>query len=100
MITVMMSGLVQANDMKRYEVKSGKIEYTLKGSGEMMGGMVKIKSIGKKRLIFDNYGLKELSEENKVSKNTTMGTTKVDKTHSLKYMNGAIIYGVQLKKNA
>jgi len=98
MISVVLSGLLQANEMKRYEVKSGKIEYTLKGSGEMMGGMVKIKSIGKKRLIFDNYGLKELSEENKVSKNTTMGKTTVDKIHTLKYMNGSIIYGVQFNE--
>jgi len=96
-ITVILSGFIHAEEIKRYEVKSAKIEYELKGSGNMMGGMVKIESSGKKRLIFDSYGLKELSEENKVSKNTTMGTTKVDKTHSLKYMNGAIIYGVQFK---
>jgi hypothetical protein len=37
--------------MKKYDVKSGKIEYTLKGSGNIMG-MVKIKSVGKKRVIF------------------------------------------------
>ncbi len=98
MITAIVSGFIHADEMKRYEVKSAKIEYELKGSGEMMGGMVKIKSIGKKRLIFDNYGLKELNEENKVTKNTTMGTTKVDKTHTLKYMNGSIVYSVRFKE--
>jgi len=96
-IAVVISGLAQAQDMKRYEVKSAKIEYDIKGSGNMMGGMVKIKSVGKKRLIFDNYGLKELNEESKVTKNTTMGTTKVDKVHVLNYMNGAIVYGVDFK---
>ena len=97
-VVVVISGLAQAQEMKKYEVKSAKIEYEIKGSGNMMGGMVKIKSVGKKRLVFDNYGLKELNEENKVTKNTTMGTTKVDKVHVLNYMNGAIVYGVDFKQ--
>ncbi len=98
LIAVVTMSLAQAQDIKRYEVKSAKIEYELKSSGNMMGGMVKIKGIGKKRLIFNNYGLKELTEENKVTKNSTMGQTKVDKTHTLKYMNGSIIYSVQFKE--
>ena len=98
MISVVLSGLIQASETKKYDVKSAKIEYEVKGSGEMMGGMVKIESMGTKRLLFDDYGLKELNEESKVSKNTTMGTTKVDKTHTLNYINGSIVYGVQFKE--
>jgi len=97
-ITIVVSGLVNAQEMKRYDVESANIEYELKGSGNMMGGMVKIKSLGKKRLVFDNYGLQELTEENKVTKNTTMGKTKVDKMHVLSYANYAIVYRVNFKK--
>ena len=97
MIVGLVSGLVQAEEMKRYNVKSAKIEYEIKGSGDVMG-MMKTKTVGKKRLIFDNYGMKELEEESKVSKETTMGKTKVNKTHHLKYMNESIIYSVNFKK--
>jgi hypothetical protein len=88
---------LHANQMKKYDVKSGKIEYTLKGSGNIMG-MVKIKSVGKKRVIFDDYGVKNLEEESKVEKETTMGETKVKKNHTLVYMNNAVIYRVDFKK--
>jgi len=97
LIAVVTMSMAQAQETKRYEVKSAKIEYDLKSSGEMMGGMVKIKGVGKKRVIFDNYGLKEITEENKVTKNRTMGETKVEKNHTLNYMNGAVIYSVKFK---
>ena len=83
--------------MKKYDVKSGKIEYSIKESGNIMG-MVKIKGIGKKRLIFDNFGVKDLTEENKVKKETTAGQTKVEKTHTMTYMNDGIMYRVDFKK--
>jgi len=38
---------VQAKQMQKYEVKSAKIEYELKSSGDIMG-MVTVESIGKK----------------------------------------------------
>jgi len=83
--------------MKRYDVKSGKIEYSIKESGNIMG-MVKIKGVGKKRLVFDNYGVKDLTEENKVKKETTGGQTKVTKEHTIQYMNDGIMYRVDFKK--
>ena len=83
--------------MKRYDVKSGKIEYSIKESGDIMG-MVKIKGVGKKRLVFDNYGMKDLTEENKVKKETTAGQTKVTKEHTIQYMNDGIMYRVDFKK--
>jgi len=89
--------MVQANEMKKYEVKSGKIVYELKGSGDIMG-MVQIKSIGKKRVIFDDYGIKNLEEKSEIKKETTMGETKVKKDHTLVYMNSAILYKVDFKK--
>jgi hypothetical protein len=89
--------VAQANQMNKYDVKSGKIEYELKGSGDIIG-MVKIKSLGKKRVIFDDYGVKNLEEESEVKKETTMGKTKVEKNHTLIYMNGVILYKVDFKK--
>jgi len=98
LITAMTSGLLYAQETKRYEIKSAKIEYSLKTSGDIMGGLAKVKGIGKKRLIFDNYGMRELTEKNKVTKTTTMGKTKVDKNHTLKYMNGAVLYSTNFEK--
>jgi len=86
-----------ADMMKRYDVKSGKIEYSIKESGNIMG-MVKIKGVGKKRLVFDNYGVKDLTEENKVKKETTAGQTKVTKEHTIQYMNDGIMYRVDFNR--
>jgi len=83
--------------MKKYDVKSAKIEYSIKESGNIMG-MVKIKGVGKKRVIFDNFGIKDLTEENKVKKETSAGQTKVEKTHIMTYMNDGIMYRVDFEK--
>ena len=83
------------NQMKLYDVKSGKIEYEIKGSGEIMGQ--KMKTVGKKRVIFDNNGAKNLTEENKIDKQTIMGQKKVTKTHTMTYMKESMIYHVDFK---
>ncbi len=88
---------LHANSMKRYDIKSGKIEYALSEDGNIMG-VAKVKSVGKKRVIFDNYGIKNLEEEVKVKKETTMGKTTTNKRHTLRYMNNAIIYNVDFKQ--
>jgi hypothetical protein len=92
-IGILGTGLVWANTAKKYDVKSAKIEYEIKGSGNIMG-MVQTKTIGKKRLIFDDYGVKNLTEESKVTKEISGGKTKVNKIHTLSYMNGAVVYNV------
>jgi hypothetical protein len=98
-ITILGGSILFANtDMiKKYDIKSGKIEYSIKESGDIMG-MVKIRAIGKKRVIFDNYGAKDLSEESKVKKETSAGQTKVNKTHTLTYLNNGITYNVNFKQ--
>ena len=83
--------------LKRYQVQSAKILYEIKGSGDVMG-MVKTQKKGKKRLIFANYGVKEITEVVKVTKTTTNGKSKVDKQHTLQYMNGGILYHVNFKE--
>jgi len=97
MVTILVMGVAASKEIERYGVKSAKIEYEIKGSGNIMG-MVKTKMVGKKRLIFDNYGAKALEEESKVSKETALGNTKVKKTHTLRYINGMIVYGVDFDK--
>ncbi len=83
--------------LKRYEVKSAKILYAIRGSGDVMG-MVQTETKGKKRLIFADYGAKEITELVKVTKTTTNGKSEVQKHHSLQYMNGSILYSVNFKR--
>ncbi|MEA3455986.1 MAG: hypothetical protein U9R26_05735, partial [Campylobacterota bacterium] len=84
-----------ADQYKKYGVESGKIDYKITGSGNIMG--VTTKTAGKKRVLFDTYGARELNEENQVQKTVIGGNAKVDKSHKLTYMNGAMIYTVDLK---
>jgi len=96
MIALLATSTVYADsNMKKYDVKSAKIEYSIKSSGSMMG--MTTEEIGKKRVIFDDYGVKELKEESKVHKTTGLGQNKVDKTHILNYMNNLIIYQVDFE---
>jgi hypothetical protein len=94
---VLASGVLQAEStMKKYSVKSAKIEYSIKGSGNILG--IETKTIGKKRLIFDNYGVKELQEESQVNKTKGWGKNEVKKNHTMQYMNDLILYKVNFKK--
>ena len=89
--------LVQADPLQKYDVKSGKIDYSIQANGNIMG-MSQINTVGKKRIIFSDYGIKKLEEEVKVEKQTVMSETKTNKTHTLMYMNGAVLYQVDFKK--
>lgn len=88
--------VVHANSIKRYDVKSGKIDYALSGGGNIMG-VAQTKSVGKKRVIFDHYGAENLEERVEVTKTTTMGKTKTDRTHTLVYINNAVMYSVDFQ---
>lgn len=94
-LAVVMSSSIlsaSADQIKLYDVKNGKIEYEIKGSGEIMGQ--KMQTVGKKRVIFDQFGAKNLTEENKIEKQTVMGQKKVTKTHTMTYMKGSMVYHV------
>jgi len=84
-----------ASQMKLYDIKSGKVEYEIKVSGEIMGQ--KMQTIGKKRVIFDDNGAKNLTEENKIDKQTIMGQKKITKTHTMAYMKEGMVYHVDFK---
>ncbi|UOD35535.1 DUF4412 domain-containing protein [Deferribacteraceae bacterium V6Fe1] len=78
---------------KRYEVKSGIVEYAITATGNVYG--VQIKEEGASTLIFKDFGDLELQKSETVS--TTMGRQTVTKELS-KYDNG-IIYTVDFEEN-
>ena len=76
---LLISGL--SAETKRYEIKSGIIEYKSSGSGNMMG--IKTQIEGNAKIVFDDWGNVELHEETENS--VVMGqthsshqTTKID----------------------
>lgn len=87
--------IANGNQMRIYDVKSGKVTYEIKGSGNIMGSTMQI--VGKKRLIFDNYGANSLTEESKVQKQNIMGQTNVTKTHTITYLKDGIVYIVDFE---
>lgn len=75
-------------DGKRYEIKSGIIEYSISGGGSMLG--VTSKEEGTMKLSFKEYGNLERQEEHSTS--TTMGQT--DKTDDLRILKDGNFYVV------
>lgn len=81
LLTAVISGLYAEG--KRYEVKSGVVEYAINGGGSIMG--ISSKTTGSEKLTFKNWGNVELHEEK--SSTATMGHT--DTTHNItKIENG------------
>jgi len=91
--TVLFAG---ADKMKMYGAESGKIDYKIAGSGNIMGTTTK--TVGKKRLIFKDFGAKSLTEENQVQKTVVGGNANVEKNHEITLMDGVILYSVDLQK--
>lgn len=75
-------------DTKRYDIESGKIEYTSTTSGNMMG--ITTTGKGTETLFFKDYGNLEISEEN--SSTTTMGQTQ--KLHKMTKIEKGKVYSV------
>ena len=94
MILLMGSSLLLAGEkqMKLYDVESGKIEYEIKGSSDMMG--MKMKTVGKKTVIFSDHGVQNLTEETKTTKQTMSGKTKTTESHTMSYMKESMTYTV------
>ena len=85
-LTAVLSFAAPAATFKKYEVRSGKVNYTIHGSGNIMGSTQKL--AGKKHLIFDQYGFRELEEEATVQTIDVMGQRHKEKNHKLLYRNG------------
>ena len=86
-----------AEGNQKYTVESAKIFYEIKGSGNIMN-TVKFKTIGKKRLIFNQFGANELTEVSEIKKTLQGGKTTTDKTHKFQLMKGSTSYNVNFKK--
>ena len=96
---VLLTGVIlfaDSNHYKRYGIRSGKIDYKISGSGNIMG--VETKTVGIKRVLFDAYGAREISEVNRIQKTTMDGKITADKSHQITYINGAIIYHIDMEK--
>lgn len=93
LIISMVSALVvgaQA-DSKRYEIESGKIEYTTTTTGNVMGIATTDKGVSK--LLFKEYGNLEINKEN--STTTTMGQTTTN--HQTMKIEDGKLYSVDFK---
>ncbi len=95
LVVLMGSSMLLANQMKLYDVKSGKITYEIKGSGKISGQ--KMQSMGKKRMIFDAYGAQHITEENTIDKQTVMREVMITKTHTMTYLKGSMAYYVSFE---
>lgn len=75
-----------AKVFKKYEVRSAKVNYSIRGSGNVMGAM--LKEEGEKRLLFDQYGFRQLEEEKTTRTTMIMGQPRVEREHKARYRNG------------
>jgi hypothetical protein len=82
-IVVLSAGAVT---FKKYEVKSGELRYLIEGSGNVMGA--KMEEDGTKRLIFDQYGFREWTEEKSARRTEVMGQVSLDRTDRVIFRNG------------
>ena len=79
-------------DTKRYEIKSGIIEYAVKGGGNMMG--IKTQIEGTSKAFFKEWGNVELNEE--TTKSVIMG--REENTHQSTKINNGKVYVVDYEQ--
>jgi len=98
-ITLVSIGLCasEVSQLNLYDVPSGKIDYKISGSVNMMG-MGSMQTSGKKRLIFKDNGKVSLEESVKVEKQNIMGQVQKTKTHTMNYRNGVVNYVVDFSQ--
>ncbi len=87
-----------ANEFKRYEVKSGVVEYKL--TTKMGGGGMEINSEGTRVIKFKDYGAKELREEKTTTTQKIFGKTTQNSKHQMSLMNNGKTYAVDFKEKA
>ena len=89
LVLVCSSMVVASSTMyQKYGEESGKIEYRLTSSMNMMG--IKGSTTGSRDIIFSEYGAKELKDEKKVVKQNRTTT----KTHIATYMDKSMVYTI------
>ncbi len=88
--------LQASGQMHLFDIKSGKVTYAISGSANMMG--IQMQSKGEKRLLFDDYGAKNLTETVKTEKRSGMGGNQTEKSHTMTLMDGNTIYQVDFQR--
>ncbi|XOB62348.1 hypothetical protein ACMC56_00725 [Campylobacterota bacterium DY0563] len=91
-ITLLLFTVCLFGATKRYDIKSGIVEYTITGQGETMGVTSSIK--GSAKLIFKEYGLVEVEKETLTEH--VMGQTQTMQEFS-KYEDG-LVYSVDYEE--
>lgn len=91
-ITLLLFTICLFGATKRYDIKSGIVEYTITGQGETMGVTSSIK--GSAKLIFKEYGLVEVEKETLTEH--VMGQTQTMQEFS-KYEDG-LVYSVDYEE--
>ncbi len=87
-VSLVLLGTTLWAGVKRYDIKSGIVEYSIGGGGTMMG--IKSTLEGHSKVIFKSYGNEELHDETTTT--TTMGRTT--KSRNLTKFVGGTIYTV------
>lgn len=94
------SNTIGQNKLKRYDVKSGVVEYTTTISGKVMGSTV-IGS-GTEKLYFKDWGAVELKETESSQTSTTKifgkEKTETDNTHTINKLDNGASYFVDFNK--
>ena len=88
------------NKLKRYDIKSGIIEYATTTSGKVMGST--IDGSGTEKLYFKDWGALEL-KESMLTQTTTMkflgnASTETEETHTMVKLDNGESYSVDFKK--
>ena len=87
-----------ANEFKRYEVKSGVVEYKLTTKMGAAGMGINIE--GTRVIKFKDYGAKELREEKTTTTQKMFGKTTKSSKHQMSLMNNGKTYAVDFKEKA
>ena len=90
--------LASANEFKRYDVKSGVIEYKL--SSKMGAKGMEITTSGKRVIKFKDYGAKELRDETVTTIQKMFGNNTKDTKHQMSLMDNGKTYAVDFKAKA
>ncbi len=90
------------NKVKRYEIKSGMVQYATKISGKVMGSTVS--GSGTESLYFKAYGALELQEEKSQQTTTTkifgQENTETEHTHTMNKLDNTTSYMVDFDEKA
>ena len=98
LIVMMVAGILQAERQNRYAIKSGKVSYDISGSSEIKAIGYKESITGKKNVVFDAYGARELVEIEKTIESNEAGKSSVEKKHEFTYIDGSDRFRVNFDK--